>query len=150
MTKKIITCSLCKNEKPHCAKGLCKSCYEKVGAPKITCPICKREKPHHGKGMCRSCYGKIFHYDRIKEFNVMQYHGISLEVWKELTHECIICGFDKIVELHHLDRDKKNNQRNNLVGLCPNHHKMLHNEKYSDEVTKEILKKLNKRQNTPT
>ena len=142
--KKIIDCPLCKRKIAHCAQGLCRACYTRTATPQIICMICGKKRPHHAKKMCGSCYSKTFHYDRIKEFNVQNYHGISLKEWNEITEKCILCGFDKIVELHHLDGNKKNSQRNNLMGLCPNHHKMLHNEKYKDETTKEILKKLNK------
>ncbi|MBU4502850.1 MAG: hypothetical protein KKA79_09720 [Nanoarchaeota archaeon] len=141
---KIITCQGCGKELPHCAKGFCHNCYRKVGTPKIICSVCNKEKPNHAKGMCSSCYVKILHYDKIKASNIKRYHNISLAEWKAITKDCIICGFDKIVELHHLDKNKENNHENNLVGLCPNHHKMLHCEKYEEEVVKEIKKKLNK------
>ncbi len=147
---KIILCKECGKEKIHCAKGLCYTCYKRIGTPRVVCIICKKQRPHKAKGMCGPCYMKTLYYDKIKESNIKRYHNISLAEWKAITKMCIICEFDKIVELHHLGRDKKNNQIDNLIGLCPNHHKMLHNEKYGDEVTKEILKKLNKRQNTLT
>jgi hypothetical protein len=47
---------------------------------------------------------------------------------------CIICGFDKIVETHHYDRNKENNRPLNLIPLCPNHHQMFHSNEYHDEV----------------
>ena len=40
--------------------------------------------------------------------------------------ECIICKEDKIVEVHHLDENRENNKIDNLVPLCPTHHKYLH------------------------
>jgi hypothetical protein len=44
------------------------------------------------------------------------------------NHEfmCYICGFDKIVAIHHIDENKKNNDPSNLIPLCPNHHEMCH------------------------
>ncbi len=39
---------------------------------------------------------------------------------------CCICGFDYVVEVHHMDCDKNNNNPDNLIPLCPNHHKMFH------------------------
>lgn len=142
---KLIKCPICKKEKPHCAKGLCKACYQREGAPKIRCPICNREMPHHAKGMCKACYMKTEHYDKIQISNIKRYHNISVGEWGNITKKCIICGFEKIVDLHHLDGNKKNNNQSNLIGLCPNHHKMIHNKKYKDEVTKEILNRLSKK-----
>ena len=39
---------------------------------------------------------------------------------------CCICGFDHIVEVHHMDCNKNNNNSDNLIPLCPNHHRMFH------------------------
>lgn len=40
--------------------------------------------------------------------------------------ECAVCRFDKIVAIHHIDENKKNNDPTNLIPLCPNHHEMVH------------------------
>ena len=40
--------------------------------------------------------------------------------------KCCICGFDHIVEVHHMDCNKNNNNPDNLIPLCPNHHRMFH------------------------
>jgi 5-methylcytosine-specific restriction endonuclease McrA len=40
--------------------------------------------------------------------------------------KCIICGEDKIVDVHHMDRDHDNNSPENLIPLCPTHHKYMH------------------------
>lgn len=56
--------------------------------------------------------------------------------WKQDTYvttcflyhkkECIICGEQNIVEVHHFDENKKNNSPTNLVPLCPTHHQYWH------------------------
>ena len=48
----------------------------------------------------------------------------------------MICGFDKIVEVHHRDYNNKNNNKENLIPLCPNHHQMLHTKQYGEEIVK--------------
>lgn len=88
----------------------------------------------HGKGLCAGCYNSVFHIDKVKAHNNRKYHNISNELYKKLTEKCVICGFDKIVELHHLDHDHKNNSESNLIGLCPNHHKLLHHRKYQKDI----------------
>lgn len=55
--------------------------------------------------------------------------------------KCIVCDEDKIVEVHHLDGNKKNNKIDNLVPLCPTHHQYWHSRfKYliEDKIVKYI------------
>lgn len=39
---------------------------------------------------------------------------------------CVVCGEKNIVEVHHYDGDKTNNNPYNLIPLCPTHHKYMH------------------------
>lgn len=56
-----------------------------------------------------------------------KYFSLTLEEYNELISKgCAICGFDIIVDLHHKDKNKENNNKSNLIALCPNHHKMVH------------------------
>lgn len=50
-------------------------------------------------------------------------------------HQCVVCGEDKILDVHHYDNNKKNNKPNNLIPICPTHHGYIHSE-YKDEVLK--------------
>jgi len=45
-----------------------------------------------------------------------------------LGRKCLVCGFDACVETHHIlsRRDRGTNRIENLIVLCPNHHKMAH------------------------
>ena len=95
-------------------------------------------KPHHAKGLCNSFYNYVYKLEEIKAHNYKKWYGISPEVYKRVREKCVICGFEKVVDIHHLDEDKENNSEENLIGLCPNHHKMLHDYRYK----KEILNKL--------
>lgn len=40
--------------------------------------------------------------------------------------ECVVCGEDLIVEVHHYDENSKNNSPENLIPLCPTHHQYWH------------------------
>tara|TARA_B110000483_G_C17722152_1_gene361319 strand:+ start:85 stop:531 length:447 start_codon:yes stop_codon:yes gene_type:complete len=57
--------------------------------------------------------------------------------------ECRICGFDKIVVVHHMDEDHNNNDIENLIPLCPNHHEMFHS-KHKEEVLKDLNSIMNR------
>ena len=141
--KPLIDCPGCGKRKEHEAKGHCKSCYNhKIRKPReIICPRCKRKMPHHGKGLCMSCYMFVYQYEKIRASNVKRNYGIDFELYKQKTKSCILCGFDKIVDLHHLNENKKDNSPKNLVGLCPNHHKMIHHEKYREYILSEVKKR---------
>lgn len=45
-----------------------------------------------------------------------------------------MCGFDKVISVHHYDENKKNNHPLNLIPMCPTHHEMIHTKSYVDEV----------------
>ncbi len=138
---KIIVCKKCGEIKPHIAKGLCRRCYKQ---PKRICKRCNQLKNHQGKGLCRNCYNKTFRYHIIKDANIRKWHNIGFDEWKKITKSCIICGFDMVVELHHIDRDHNNNSSQNMVGLCPNHHRMIHNSKFKRGVEIQLKYALSK------
>jgi ribosomal protein L37E len=141
---RIIKCKVCGKEAEHHAKEMCLNCYRKHGwkRDKIICKNCGKERYHKAFGLCSSCHVKLHHYDKVKAHNYRKWHNIPLELYRKITEKCILCEFDQIVELHHLDGDHKNNSETNLVGLCPNHHKMLHDERYSSDIKKELAQKL--------
>ncbi len=136
-------CPNCSKDTLKHAKGLCITCYKRLSwKPKlVNCKRCQRDLPHHSRGLCAACYSSIFHIDSIKSANYKKWYNLDLETYKKITKECLLCGFDKIVELHHLDRDTKNSNKKNLIGLCPNHHKMLHNRDFHAEVISAIQQK---------
>lgn len=37
--------------------------------------------------------------------------------------KCCICGYDRHLDLHHIDGNRKNNEKYNIASLCPNHHR---------------------------
>jgi len=101
--------------------------------------------PLHAKGLCDGCYNSVFQIENVKMHNARRYHNVDFEIYKKTTEKCVICGFDKIVDLHHIDMNHKNNASENLTGLCPNHHKMVHHRNFQ----KEIFEMLSERGFTP-
>ena len=136
-------CVNCKSEKEHHAKGLCYNCYKKLNwKPKIqTCKRCKRKMALHAKGLCAGCYNYIFHLDKNKAYNQRKSNNVDLKTFRKVTSECVICGFNKIIDLHHIDSNKKNNSSKNLIGLCPNHHRMIHNFNFRNEIFQKLKEK---------
>ncbi|MBR9704184.1 hypothetical protein GOV12_02140 [Candidatus Pacearchaeota archaeon] len=145
MTLKFIKNTICprcgkESKKSNFRRGVCSNCYRKYLLKKklIICKRCKRKMPHQAKGYCPGCYNYVFHLDRAKADQCKRDHNIDYETYKKITKNCLICGFDKVVDLHHLDNKHENNNLNNLIGLCPNHHKMLHDFKFRDEIQQQI------------
>ncbi len=52
------------------------------------------------------------------------YRKIAFETYE---HMCAVCGFgiEDVLEVAHMDGNRKNNDADNLAILCPNCHKML-------------------------
>lgn len=137
-------CRKCNRKKVIHAKGLCKNCYTYHGTPKLVCKSCKELKHHFALGLCRRCYRRRF-IKYTRELQISKEY--PLKIYKKKTKQCFICNFSAIVELHHLDGNHKNNQPNNLIGLCPNHHKMIHMIRYKGTLSHLIKKRLDKNGN---
>lgn len=67
--------------------------------------------------------------------NAKRYKTVALQHHK---HKCVICGFDKVVAIHHIDENRQNNAPSNLIPLCPNHHEMYHS-KWKNEILPFII-----------
>ncbi len=134
-------CKRCKKTKRLEAKGMCFYCYSAYGRRQGICKDCKKNKSIFAKGLCKNCYNKLNYYHLTKAYNIRKWHnGLDFELYKKITKECMICKFDIIVELHHIDKNHNNNKLDNLTGLCPNHHKMAHMDKYKEFIASEIKK----------
>ena len=145
MTKSIITCKDCGKKATLHAKGRCSPCYanfwrQTAIRKKITCSRCNRLMVHKAKGLCPGCYNYIHHPNHVRKSNIKIHHNIDVEMYDRLTKECLVCGFSKIVHLHHMDKNHNNTSQDNLVGLCPNHHAMIHKFKYKEETENQIHK----------
>jgi len=134
-------CVKCGKLKEHQAKGFCRNCYIKYSwnPKKIICKRCKRELSMHAKGFCGGCYNYLFRTEQAKAGNSQKRNNLDIKEYQKITKKCVVCGFNKVVELHHLDHNHKNNSETNLIGLCPNHHKMVHVFQFRKEM-REILK----------
>lgn len=93
----------------------------------IPCVVCG-ELRHPKRTTCsRSCSNTYFrsgkNHPNYKGLSTENYRKICFNHWKK---ECCLCGFNHIVEVHHLDENSDNHDPNNLVPLCPNHHQMWH------------------------
>jgi len=94
------------------------------------CPICKNEfETKKGskkeKMTCSHSCSNTFFRSKVNHPN-----------WKDETyrttcffyhkHECVVCKENLLLDVHHLDGNKKNNKPENLIPLCATHHNYWH------------------------
>jgi hypothetical protein len=90
-----------------------------------------RSGDEHGNWRPFSEYGD----DELRTSNFSKkYRNLCFKYHK---HECVVCGEDKILDVHHYDGNRKNNDPSNLIPLCPTHHNYYHS-KYKEEVKDKI------------
>jgi hypothetical protein len=85
---------------------------------------------------CKQCANSQGGQARNKKYGYISYKTIAK---KSHEQECIICGFWKILHVHHIDENHNNNDPKNLVFLCANHHLMYHS-RYKMEIQDMIYK----------
>jgi len=136
----LIDCKICGERTEHHAKKCCFNCYRRLAweRKKIICKDCNERRYHKALGLCSGCYTRKYFYEDVKANNAKKKYGIDLDLLREVTKKCVICEFSKIVELHHLDGDRKNSDKKNLIGLCPNCHRMIHSYKHINEIKESL------------
>jgi hypothetical protein len=55
--------------------------------------------------------------------DIAKYTTVAFRYHKK---ECVVCGENRIVAVHHLNEDHSDNRPENLVPLCPTHHQYMH------------------------
>ena len=115
------------------AKYCSSKCYHKSmigrGKTKYNCFHCHIDffapKTTNRKYCSRNCVNKAS-----KEiFNPVFSTFRKMMLSRNMIIQCNRCGFDKIKEIlgvHHIDRNRKNNDLTNLEVLCPNCHSIEH------------------------
>lgn len=101
---------------------------------------------YHKSGKKQYCSHACYH-DDFKKGNYSgdkqpHYRTICFQFHKK---ECVICKEKIVIDVHHFDHNKQNNSPENLIPLCPNHHRYIHlkghHKKYELIVIKYIKEK---------
>jgi len=121
----IVQCPYCNKliKKPNLSRHSSKCVQNpKFGTPCPKCGILKHPK----KQTCSTgCYNSLFR-SGLNNPNHQKGNNYRTICFHHHEKKCCVCGFDLIVEVHHLDENKHNNDPLNLVPLCPNHHQVWH------------------------
>lgn len=115
------------------AKYCSRECYHKgqvgKGMVKSICQHCKCEFEssfYRARKFCsQACVNKSNIETYVPHFTTIRKH-----LWKTGQMEsCEKCGYHKVKEIlgiHHIDENRENNSRDNLMVLCPNCHSLAH------------------------
>lgn len=140
----LISCDYCKkefNKKPSQIKmyktHYCSNdCYNKnkVKSVKVYCSTCNQEIIKMPSDIKKSKTGDLFcsHSCSAKKTNItrsLYKSAYRSKAFRELPNHCEICGYNKLInilQVHHKDRDRTNNDINNLQILCPTCHHENH------------------------
>jgi len=74
------------------------------------------------------CSNKYYKQHEIKDLSnrKVSSYVYRRQCFKNHKKQCIICGEKNIVAVHHYDGNRKNNESQNLIPLCPTHHVYWH------------------------
>jgi len=123
-----VSCKYCNEKKAICGIKMHEtSCYLNPSNIKL-CPVCKKPiKDYKHNVTCSSKCARNYYSEMYKEYGKkdknLTYTTICFENHKK---ECIICGENIIVAVHHYDHNPNNNKVENLIPLCPTHHMYMH------------------------
>ena len=105
----------------------------------VNCAVCNTpiKKYKQSKGTCsHSCANTLF--------RTGENHGnwkpdrYRTTCFAHHERKCVVCGEDKIIEVHHLDHNKQNNDPSNLIPMCPTHHQYWHS-RYKNIIEDAVL-----------
>jgi hypothetical protein len=141
----------------YCSKK-CQNISQKTGTI-VQCFICSKDVYRLPKELKHSKSKKYFCGKKCQTIwrNSIVYVGSEHPNWKggkyiyrrillgeKVTQKCVLCNFKdtRVLIVHHIDRNRNNNNVANLVWLCANCHFLVHHyEKESIELRKMLVKR---------
>lgn len=141
---KEIQCELCgkkiirrnshiKNKKKLFCSRKCKNIWKNENTTKIQLNCCQCNKQFSNyqyrvnANKFNFCSRKCYQEWKL-ENKFVYYKNYRFQAFQYFDKKCEICGFDKIkgiLEVHHIDKNRKNNEKSNLIILCPNCHAII-------------------------
>ena len=107
------------------------ACYGLACRKETPCVVCGRSilASAHKKTCSRVCANKHragikYKLNEPRKDKVKNERGLKIRLLNERGYTCERCGFDKyeILQVHHKDRNRDNNELINLELICPNCH----------------------------
>lgn len=95
-----------------------------------TCPQCLKEfqvKNNNKYSKQITCSHQCSNnYFKQATKSIVSTEQYALRAKKAGMNECCICGESNVLDIHHIDSNRDNNDFSNLVPLCPTHHAYIH------------------------
>ena len=158
---------------PDDIRGSCPSCLSEnkinKNRVKLQCSYCgeyffriksKLDNSKNGLYFCcrkhKDLAQRLDSGDKFDVFRPLHYGDINSNyrdiAFRNYPNECAVCGYNEdndisLLEVHHIDEDRSNNEINNLIILCPNCHRKLTSQKYILVDRIKIIKKENNNNN---
>ncbi len=99
----------------------------------------KGDKRLMGENNSRWSGGKEKAYKNRLKSHRAKFYGLTFQqLERKIIEGCEICNWKLNIDIHHIDGNKKNNLKENLIGLCPNCHALIHRLKLTIEEIKMI------------
>jgi hypothetical protein len=133
-----VVCCECDRKFVYHGRGGCKRCPQcRDRVTRIRSAAWQRrhdtEKPGVGRGGNQWGF-KNHQYKDGKHTGISGYRRLCFKIYPK---ECLLCGKSAgVIDAHHIDGDKRNNTKSNLVPLCRSHHKEVH---WAIDATKEQM-----------
>ena len=132
-----LNCSCVKCHLPLHKNNVKKHIEACIRLPKmVICPQCGVEFEESGSVTCSYSCGNIYFKDKQQQARKVSVYLLDEELissgryrtlcFRYHDKKCVVCGEDKIVEVHHYNNDHLDHCPKNLVPICPTHHKYLH------------------------
>lgn len=114
--------------------------YSFAGCPEckyqeVECAYCHKKFKRLKSELAKSKSGYVYcsHECGNKHKNLLRYNSedgteYRRNAFLNYPHKCAACGYDadeRVLEVHHIDENRKNNKIENLIILCPICHKKL-------------------------
>lgn len=103
----------------------------------IECPVCGIEFEQRRSRTCSKKCGadyKMLNGFKLKAVEATKYQTIA---FKSHERRCIVCGERKVLEVHHYNGNHDDDSPENLVPMCPTHHRYMHS-KYRYQIETKV------------
>lgn len=98
------------------------------------CPVCTNkftaQKGHkREKITCsKKCSNTYFRTGKNNPNYITGEHSYREICFKYHEPKCVVCEEKNVIDVHHYDENRNNNEPINLIPLCPTHHRYCHSE----------------------
>jgi len=96
------------------------------------CPVCgldfvtKLHSPKEKTVCSRACANTYFRSGKNNPNFITGKHSYRSICYRYHKRKCIICEETLVLDVHHIDKDHTNIDPDNLIPLCPTHHRYMH------------------------